>query len=177
MEFLRFGGHIPGRYWGCCACSVIQNFKVDPDQKWSSQVQYGDSGTAYIDPSKQAQVWVGPTYKDIFLARLRFGEFSGEDMPSHAFFAILTEGQVSGGVGLKWLAVLKEAGFEFIRTVDNSVYGGKTLASDFSKQEGNPHKNYIFGLFRNIGRNRVLDQFTPPKAWTDLPKVKEETFD
>lgn len=172
MEFLRFGSHIPGAYWGCCACSVIQNFKIDPDVKWSSQVQYGDSGSAVVDPSRREQVWVGPTYGDIFKARIRIGEFDNRDMPNHAFIAILTEGQCTSDPGKKWLKLLREVGFEFIRTVGNSVYNGPALLNPDSP--GSPHKNHIFGLFRNIGNGSVKDQFTPPKAWSDLPKVKGE---
>ncbi len=175
MEFLRFGSHIPGRYWGCCAASIIQNFKVDPDEKFSSQIQYGDSGEACVNSETSKHIWAGPTYKDIFLTRLRIGEFGQEEMPNHAFFAILTDTQVNSAVGNKWLAILREAGFEFLRTVDNSVYTGKELLTEDSDTP--PHKNYIFALFRNIGLGSVEDQFTPPDAWTSLPKVKEETFD
>ena len=45
MEFLRFGSSIPGGYWGCCACCIIQNFKFDPKAKASIQLVSGDSGT------------------------------------------------------------------------------------------------------------------------------------
>jgi hypothetical protein len=167
MEFLRFGSSIPGSYWGCCACCIIQNFKVDPDDKASIQIVSGDGGGPIGDQ------FAGPTWRDIFWQRLRVGTFSNSDMPNHAFLAILTSQQVSGGVGAKWLAILKEAGFEFIRTVDNSVYTGPNLGKPV---KGGSHPNYIFGLFRNIGRGAVADPFTPPKAWTDLSSVKPEAW-
>lgn len=167
MEFLRFGSSIPGSYWGCCAVCIIQNFKVDPDAKASIQMVSGDGGGAIGD------TFAGPTYRDIFWQRLRTGTFSTGDMPNHTFFAILTQQQVSGGVGAKWLAILKEAGFEFIRTVDNSVYTGPTLKNSTEKSS---HPNHIFGLFRNIGQGAIADPFTPPKEWTALPQIKPEAW-
>lgn len=163
MEFIRFGSTIPGSYWGCCAVDVIQNFKVDPDAKSSIQIVSGDSGSAIGDK------FAGPTYRDIFKTRIRVGTFGGADMPNHGFLAVLTEQQINGGVGKKWLEILKAEGFEFLRTVDNSVYTGPGLATS----HGGSHKNYIFGLFRNIGNGKVKDQFTPPSAWTNLPDPYE----
>lgn len=147
MEFLRFGSSIPGAYWGCCAADIIQNFKVDPDAPASISIVDGDGGTFL-------QKFAGMTYREIFEARLRFGTFSTRDMPNHAFFAILAKSQLSSEVGKKWLKILKEHGFEFIRTVNNSVWNAD---------------NFVFALFRNNGPNAVKDQFTPPKEWTDLP--------
>jgi hypothetical protein len=162
MEFLRFGGSIPGEYWGCCACCIIQNFKQDPDTKASIQKVSGDGGGPAV--SGGGFKFYGPTLRDIFWQRLREGTFGSRDMPNHAFLAILADTQLTSVVGKKWLAILKEAGFEFVRTVDNSVWS--------------PAKNHIFGLFRNIGENgAVADQFTPPKAWLDLPKVKDEAWE
>lgn len=157
MEFLRFGSSIPGSYWGCCACDIIQNFNVDPDEPASIQLVEGDGGTPFV-PDKFA----GKTYRDIFHQRLRYGTFSNSDMPNHAFFAILSKGQVGSSLGKKWLAILKAAGFEFLRTVNNSVWNAD---------------NYIFCLIRNVGANAVSDQFKPPKEWTDLPTVVPETWD
>lgn len=167
MEFLRFGSSIPGAYWGCCAVCIIQNFKVDPDSKASIQLVSGDGGGAIGDK------FCGPTYRDIFKERIRIGTFSSSDMPNHAFFAVLTESQICGGVGRKWMEILKEEGFEFLRTTDNSVYTG-------SKVDGSgrsPHPNHIFALFRNISGSRIKDPFTPPKAWTDLKQVTPESWE
>lgn len=158
MEFLRFGSSIPGSYWGCCACDIIQNFKVDPDAKASIEIVTGDGNAT-------TGKFVGKTWREIFKARLRFGTFDSRDMPNHAFLAILTINQINGTYGKAWLAILKEHGFEFIRAVDNSVYSGG----------GNT--NYIFGLFRNISGNRLKDPFTPPQAWADLPSVKSEAWE
>jgi hypothetical protein len=158
MEFLRFGSHIPGVNHGCCAFDIIQNFNRDPDEKASIQLVSGDGGYPLSRPVK-GQVFAGPTYRDIFNTRLRIGTFSDRDLPNHGFLAILTETQLTGTVGRKWLAILKEAGFEFVRTVDNSVY-------EYSRGR----KNYLFALFRNVGKNAVHDPFAPPKEWTDLPE-------
>lgn len=150
MEFLRFGSSIPGTYWGCCAVDIIQNFKVDPDEKSSIQLVSGDSGVALGDK------FAGPTYRDIFKQRIRIGTFSDREMPCHIFLAVMTSDQISGGHGAKWLKILREEGFEFIRATANSVY------------VSNSRPNYLFGLFRNIGGHKLDNPFLPPKAWTDL---------
>lgn len=167
MEFLRFGSSIPGSYWGCCACCIIQNFKVDPDEKASIQLVSGDGGGAI-------GTFAGPTYRDIFKQRLRIGTFDSRDMPNHAFIAILTESQITGGVGKKWLEILKEHGFEFVRSVSNSVYTGQNL-ENYTEDRGS-NKNYIFMLVRNIGDRGDGDCFTPPEQWTKLPKVVDEAW-
>lgn len=168
MEFLRFGSSIPGSYWGCCACDIIQKFKVDPDEKASIELVSGDGGGSLGK-------FAGKTYKEIFESRLRFGTFDTRDMPNHAFIAILTENQIRGGVGAKWLKILKENGFEFVRSVSNSVYTLQNL-SDYSKNRGT-NKNYIFMKVRNIGKRGDGDPFTPPAEWTTLPKVVDESWE
>lgn len=173
MEFLRFGSSIPGGYWGCCACCIIQNFKFDPKAKASIQLVSGDSGSGVRD----GNAFAGPTYEDIFRTRIRIGTFSDREMPNHAFLAILTASQISSGYGAKWLKILKEEGFEFIRTVDNSVYSGQSILSAPGGGSVSSHANYIFGLFRNIGTGAVKDQFTPPDAWTALGKVVPEAWE
>ena len=169
MEFLRFGSSIPGGYWGCCAGDIIQNFNVDPDEKAAIQLVSGDGGGGLTRDKKM--LLAGPTYRDIFNTRIRIGTFSGQDMPNHFFLAVLTEGQLIGEYGAKWLAILKEAGFEFVRTVDNSVYSGPTL--DGGRP---PHPNHIFGLFRNIGDAAIKEPHQPPAAWLALPEqTKSQT--
>lgn len=175
MEFLRFGSSIPGSYWGCCAVCVIQNFNFDPDEKASIQLVDGDCGNPVVDFTGE-ELFAGPTYRDIFWQRLRIGTFHKDLMPNHVFLAVLTEGQISYNPGKKWLALLKEAGFEFIRTTDNSVYTGQNLEGE-NPYPVSAHPNYLFGLFRNIGAGSIEDPFTPPKAWTDLPSVTVEALD
>lgn len=191
MEFLRFGSSIPGEYWGCCAGDIIQNFKQDPDTKASIQLVEGDSGFPLTHGSEGA--YLGPTLRDIFWQRLRVSTFGKTDMPNHFFIAVLEDGQLSSGHGKKWLALLKEAGFEFLRTVDNSVYTGPNLLSVegseptpcdcgdpdcemMDEDEKSPHKNHLFLLVRNIGGGKIDDPFTPPKAWTDLPNKMSEPW-
>lgn len=170
MEFLRFGSSIPGGYWGCCAVCIIQNFKFYPKAKASIQLVSGDGGGPLMKGSEM--LFAGPTYEDIFMQRIRIGTFHSGDMPNHAFFAILTESQISGGYGKEWLKILKREGFEFLRTQDNSVYTGASLTGN-----GSAHPNHIFALFRNISGSRVKDPLTPPKAWTDLDKVVPEAWE
>lgn len=166
MEFLRFGSSIPGAYWGCCAACIIQDFKQDPDSPASIEVVCGDSGTPITRDGKTQ--FLGKTWREIFHSRLRIGTFSNRDMPNHAFFAILTDEQMDeGSFGYKWLAILKETGFEFLRTVDNSVYTGQHLLKD-AKYKHSPHKNHIFCLIRNIGNGKVDDPRKPPRAWSEL---------
>lgn len=158
VEFLRFGSSIPGSYWGCCAADIIQNFKVDPDEKASMQLVNGD-GSQPILNSKNEMLFVGKTYREIFESRIRFGTFDKRDMPNHAFFAILSSSQVNSAIGKKWLAILKENGFEFLRRVNNSVWNVD---------------NFIFVLIRNVGPNKCADMFTPPAAWSKLDSVVPE---
>lgn len=177
MEFLRFGSSIPGSYWGCCAVCIIQNFKVDPDAKASIQLVSGDGGGPILEDNKM--LFAGPTYRDIFKQRLRIGTFSNTDMPNHGFLAVLTAQQIRSGYGAAWLKILKEEGFEFLRAVDNSVYTGPEILPETVKKGENKvssHVNYVFGLFRNIGKGSLEDQFTPPKEWTDLPQVVPEAY-
>src|SRR5690606_3538273 len=103
--------------------------------------------------------------------------FSSSSMPNHAFLAILTDFQISHNPGKKWLKLLKEQGFEFIRTVDNSVYSGPSTISEPGKGCTSAHPNYIFGLFRNIGQGAIADPYTPPEAWTELDSVVPEAWE
>lgn len=172
MEFLRFGSSIPGSSWGCCACSIIQNFKYDPDDLGSIQLVSGD-GWGPITRDNE-MVFAGPTYRDIFWQRLRIGTFDQRPLPNHAFFAILTANQIKTYIGSKWLALLKEAGFEFLRSVSNSVYTNPEL----SRPEGaGSNLNHIFALFRNIGTGAPENPFRPPAQWEELTTVVPETWE
>jgi hypothetical protein len=173
LEFLRFGSSIPGNYWGCCACCIIQNFKVDPDAKASIQLVSGDGGGPIVKDGKM--LFAGPTYRDIFNQRLRVGTFGTGDMPNHAFIAILTDWQLKSSPGNKWLPILKEAGFEFVRTVSNSVYAGNTTVPPGTFGDQSP--NYIFMLVRNVGSGAIKDQFMPPAKWTALDRVVPEAWE
>jgi hypothetical protein len=156
MEFLRFGSSIPGSYWGCCAGDVIQNFKVGATEPASIQLVEGDGGS-YLGK------FAGKTYHDIFRQRLVYGTFSADKSRAvnHAFFVMLSDTQLKSEIGKQWLAILKAEGFEFVRTVNNSVWNVN---------------NYIFMLVRNVGPNAVEDQFKPPQEWLDLPSVVPEIW-
>lgn len=173
MEFLRFGSSIPGNYWGCCAVCIIQDMKQDPDEPASIELVGGDGGQPIVNKGGEA-LFAGPTYRDIFWQRLRYGTHLNRDMPNHTFLAVLTGNQIRGVVGAKWMALLKEAGFEFIRTMDNSVYTGQGLYGGGSSSS---HPNYLFGLFRNVGSGSIANPFTPPPEWTSLPKAVPEAWE
>ncbi len=176
MEFLRFGSSIPGSYWGCCACDIIQNFKCDPKAPYSIEIINGDGGQPMMIGNESA--FVGMTYEEVFNHRIRFGTFSMTDMPNHGFLAILTDWQISSGYGKEWLEILKKHGFEFIRTIDHSVYTGSAVLSTPEAPSGRSSKpNYLFGLFRNIGTGSIVDPYQPPKAWKDLDSVTPEVWE
>lgn len=161
MEFLRFGSQIAGLSHGCCAYDIIQDFSSSPSALTSIQVTDGDSGNPCLQ--KGELVFLGPTNLDVFKQRLRLGTFYTKEMPCHAFLAVLTDDQIHSTynkVGKEWLAVLKDHGFEFLRSVRNSVYS-----------DARPPV-HLFGLFRNVGSGRLEDTLVPPKAWTDLPECK-----
>lgn len=176
IEILRFGSSIPGHYWGCCAADIIQCFNVDPAGPAAIEITSGDGGSPILSKEGKPQFF-GKTNEEVFLQRLRRGTFGSGDMPNHAFFAIMTESQVNGTNGKKWLAILKREGFEFVRTVCNSVYSGPSVLSKakVSKTVGN-NKNHIFALFRNIGNGAVGDPYQPPKAWSDMDEVAPELW-
>jgi hypothetical protein len=150
---------------------------MDPDEPASIEMVDGDGGSPIVKGGKTQ--FLGKTYREIFESRLRVATFNSTDKPNHIFLAVLTAEQIDypGSDGWKWLKILKENGFEFIRTTDNSVYSGSGVISTPGQDSGSPHENYLFGLFRNIGYGAVKDPFTPPKAWTDLPNVVPEAWE
>lgn len=164
IEFLRFGSSIPGAYWGCCACDIIQCFTGDPDAKASIEMVDGDGCSPCFVPGTRSVAFAGPTNRDIFMQRLRVGTFGVEDMPNHTFLAILTEWQVASANGKKWLKILEECGFEFVRAIDNSVYSGPDTSYLSSSGKGD-NVQYIFMLARNIGYGNVSNPYKPPSAW------------
>jgi hypothetical protein len=174
VEFLRFGSSIPGGYWGCCAGDIIQCFKSDPDAPASCQSVNGDGGTPQQN-HKGEFLYFGPTNRDLFMQRLRVGTFGSGDMANHFFIAVLTDWQLEDEIGQKWLAILKECGFEFIRAVANSVYTDSDILPVLADSEP-ASLNYVFALFRGIAQGAPIDPFTPPKQWTDLPSVKQEVW-
>jgi len=189
MEFLRLGSSIPGSYWGCCAFDYIQCFDASPDTPASIELVYGDSGQPILDYSLgDSSLFAGKTYEDIFWQRLRYGTMGKGDMPNHGFLAVLTSRQLRG----PWLPILKKAGFEFIRTVDNSVYTGSDLQDNYASDEDeeydeetgeyvevvlehpSSHPCYLFALFRNISASSIDDPYKAPQVWLDLPSVVPE---
>jgi hypothetical protein len=152
VEFLRFGSSIPGDYWGCCAGDIIQCFKSMPDEPASCQSVNGDGGYPQQNANGE-DLFFGMTNRELFMSRFRVGTFGTGDMQDHFFMLVLEDHQLNSEIGRAWLPILKECGFEFVRTLNNSVWG---------------KINHIFMLVRNI-TGEVTDPFTPPKAWTALP--------
>lgn len=92
-------------------------------------------------------------------------------MPDHVFLAAFEEHQLECNEGLAWLKLLKEHGFEFIRTVNNSVYNSYLDENrDDEDKDGWSHPVHIFGLFRNVSPAKIKDPRTPPQVWQDLPE-------
>src|SRR3546814_13991524 len=122
-------------------------------------------------------LFLGPTWHDIFKQRLRINTFDTKDKPNHGFLVVLTDWQLKNEPGKSWLKILKEEGFEFLRTVDNSVYSGSSViesATDGANKSS--HKNYLFGLFRNIGTGYVGNPYKAPTEWTKLEQVVPEAW-
>lgn len=169
MEFLRFGSSIPGAYWGCCAMDIIQNMKVDPDTKQSIGLINGDSGHLITEHGEP--LYIGLTYGDIFRSRMIIDSMSTSHHPDHAFLCTMTSSQINTGVGAKWLKILAEEGFEFVATVDNSVYSGDIVIDSVDYEGVSSHENYLFACFRNIGTGSVDDPRLAPSAWRKLKTV------
>jgi hypothetical protein len=165
IEVTRFFGRKGGEGVGCCAIDLIQGFVNDPDAPASMKLVHGDSGTVLTKKGKAA--YLGKTNHELFLNYLRIGTFSLEDMPNRIFLASLTEDQCNGAIGQRWLKILKENGFEFIRATDNSVYSGSNVG-DTPGKGGRPV--YLFGLFRNISSSALADPFKAPDFWDTLPE-------
>jgi len=175
IEFLRFGSQHGGEGIGCCAVDVIQGFVNDPDAPASVKLYHGDrdsptgSALTVTVNDKTEFAYLGKTNREVFHNFIRIGTFGTRDMPDHTFFAVFSDSQMSDRNGKAWLEILKAEGFEFIRTVGNSVYTGSEVPLE-PAAKGHPHKNHIFGLFRNISSDAVDNPFAPPRAWIDIPE-------
>lgn len=144
-----------------------------PNTPYAISLVNGDSGTPLVNEDTDEQLFAGKTYLEVFKLRLRINTFNEHDKPNHTFFAVLTDHQINRDTGKAWMKVFKEEGFEFLRTIDNSVYTGPALHKDGVHVAS--RKSHIFALFRNIGRGSIEDPYTPPKAWTDLPSPLNES--
>lgn len=153
IECLRFGGRLGGGGMGCCGVDIIQGFAVDPDAPATKALTSGDS-LMPIKPDGKPVV-IGGTNADIFRSYLRCGTFSQDGHADKTFLTVMTAVQLRSKHGEKWLALLKEEGFEFIRTFRNSVSGGGL---------------HLFGLFRSGDGNGSTE---PPVEWTNLPEPKK----
>lgn len=176
IEFLRFGSQHGGEGIGCCAVDIIQGFVNDPEAPATVQLYHGDRNskddsalTLYVN-GKTEFAYLGKTNREVFENFVRIGTFGTSDMPDHTFFAVFSDSQMSDRNGQAWLKILKAEGFEFIRTVGNSVYTSNTVPLKPVEGATRPHKNHIFGLFRNISNAAVADPFTPPEAWLKIPE-------
>lgn len=160
LECVRFGARLPAIGIGCCAIDLIQGFSCDPDGPVERKMVHGDAGTALTLNGKQA--FAGPTNRALFNIYLKTGTFDTQDSPDRAFFCALSDYQLKTDYGKKWLEIIKDAGFEFLRTINNTVYN--------QGRGTTPHMVHIFALFRNISSARVRDPLTPPQQWLDTPE-------
>ena len=170
MECHRLGALRGGYNWGCCAVDVFQQFSCDPDAPGVAALWVGDSPDRPVCGAGQKELYLGPTNRDIFLGRLRIGTFGSREQPNHIFLAAIAGSQMNQANTKKWLAILKEEGFIFLGGCSNSVYSGATVSSNPDIKAKNQSPVYLFGLFRNIGEQRLDDPFAPPKVWSDLPE-------
>lgn len=170
IECVRFAAQRPALGIGCCAIDIFQGFVNDPDAKAVVTLTHGDSGSTLMKERRAAKF--GPTNRDVFEGYLRIGTFSLNESPDRIFLAAITAQQIASDIGKKWLAILREHGFEFVRAVNNSVYNGTSgVPSDLSSPpKMASHPVYLFGLFRNISNARIPDPFAPPPEWTALPE-------
>ena len=168
VECVRFGARIGGSGIGCCAIELFQNFDHDPDAEYIEGIHCGDGLSPIM--KGDAQYAVGPTNRDAFEQRLRIGTFGTNELPDRTFFVALSKHQVNSGTGKRWLAILKEHGFEFVRVTNNSVYTGSKVTVDGAETPSGQSPVYIFALFRNISTARIEDPFEPPASWKELPE-------
>lgn len=174
MECIRLGARTGGRNIGCCAVDVFQGFDTDPNalipETVKQQMFQGDRGEPLLKDGHT--VFLGPTYRDAFLQRLVYSTFDLRPLPDHIFIACMADRQVTGHFGKQWLALLKEHGFEYVRTVSNSVYTHSSVPPNSDDpsvyQHQYPHPLHMFMLVRNISASRVPNTFAPPESWQAL---------
>lgn len=170
IECHRLGALRGGYNWGCCAVDIFQNFGSDPDGPAVESLWVGDSPDRPVCGPNSEPLYLGPTNRDVFLGRLRIGTFGRRDQPNHIFLAAISGSQMNQTFTQKWLKIMREEGFIFIGGCSNSVYSGETISDNLEVKPKNQSPVYLFGLFRNIGEQRLADPFKPPKQWSDLPE-------
>lgn len=168
IECLRLGARRGGDGIGCCAMDVIQGFNNDPDKIRPQQPFYeGDSWSPLFYEGTDKQLCVGGegiTNEQAFLAYITHGSFTNEPAADHGFIAVLTDSQVQGETGKKWLRILKREGFKWVGAVSNSVY------SEY-------HPNHVFMMLRSTLECMEADERerlkSPPEYWENLPEPTE----
>jgi len=177
IECVRFG-QVKTRHttWGCCAVDLLQNFSVDPNEEVLVPLFQGDSGTPSMNNGQHRAL--GPTNKEAFEQFLRIGSHNAADKPNRLFLVVITDSQLTQSNGKAWLAILKENGFQFQCSVDNSVYTGSARMKEGVKPKP-PHLVHLFYLLRHAGAHRPDDPFAPPAEWLELEepiKTPEEIY-
>ncbi len=171
LECLRLGARRGGEGIGCCAIDVLQGFNNDPDSLAPPQPHFnGDDWSPSFYQHTDKQLAIAGTNEEVFLSHITHGSFTPEPEPDHGFIAVLTDDQVNGTIGRKWLAILKREGFEWVGCTSNSVYGEY-------------HPNHVFMLLRSTHLNmedaEIEELKKPPQVWTELPapvETPEERF-
>lgn len=164
IECIRFGGRRGNLGIGCCAVDILQGFSLDPYDTGRSTPFYDGDTQQPIFGETGEQLHIGGTNEEMLLAYLTHGSFSADPQPDHAFIAVLSDEQLSSsGYGREWLKILYREGFDYVTSVNNSVY-----------QED--HVNHIFILIRNAGGYIDSEEsLQVPEVWKKLEKTERQT--
>jgi len=147
----------------CCGASILNNFgtgssTVDPN----GVSGYKTDGVNYVRDEKGNLITV--TYADKFkadLARLRL------QFPNRMYCCILNQAQYDAH-NKGWPKLLKEVGFEFVRSWSNSNHDGSHSYGGEGPQATRRHPNYLFVLCTD-DKGTCKDFTQPPKGWDELP--------
>jgi hypothetical protein len=137
-------------FTACCGADVLYGFGVGPGVKDPNGISgYKSDGMNYLRDAEGKQIPI--TFADKFRADF---EKQQRAYPSRAYVAIVNTQQYEAH-NQAWPKLMKEMGFEFVRSWYNSVHAGNGPL-------------YMFVLCTDgKGRSEVFTQ--PPKGWEDLP--------
>lgn len=161
IECIRFGGRRGNIGIGCCAVDLIQGFNNPPSQI-GRETPFYDGDTQSPANYGGGQLHICGTNEQMLLAYLTHGTFSAEPQSDHAFIAVMSQEQVDSQIGKEWLKILYREGFDYIATVNNSVY------EEY-------HPVHIFMMIRTAGGYLDGEELCAPPEWEKLKEQKRET--
>jgi hypothetical protein len=149
----------------CCGASIITDFSIDPGDAQEYEMEQQDTQWGPVmKPKLDANGDRIPkaTYGDQFVASLNGAmgrTLSNRGLyanyyKDHGVFAILSGKQIASKHGKNWLKILKQAGFEHVRSWNNTVHGESP--------------NHLFMLCKHTSSVDVPEPTTPPKEWVAL---------